>query len=112
MPGHGEAALAHLCRCLFAYFILPRTLSMRERPEKYSAAAARQKTPEREKALRQGEIYRGNSFPEGEIVAIVTVIELDFIVIIIIIISTTSTVTTIISTPSCCSFLGFTLYNS
>ena len=41
----------------------------------------------------------------GGIFAIVTVIELDFIVIIIII-STTSTVTTIISTPSRYSFLG------
>ena len=44
------------------------------------------------KALRQGEICRGNSFPEGEIVAIVTVIELDFIGIIITIISTADTV--------------------
>ena len=44
------------------------------------------------RALRQAEICRGNSLPEGEIVAIVTVIELDFIGIIIIIISTTDTV--------------------
>ncbi|KAK1652388.1 hypothetical protein QYE76_070193 [Lolium multiflorum] len=44
------------------------------------------------RALQQAEIYRGNSLPEGEIVAIVTVIELDFIGIIIIIISTTDTV--------------------
>ena len=33
--------------------------------ERYSAAATRRK-PEREKALRQGEICRGNSLPEGE----------------------------------------------
>ena len=40
------------------------------------------------KALRQTGICRGNSFPEGEIDAIVTVITLDFIGIIIITIST------------------------
>ena len=44
------------------------------------------------RALQQAEICRGNSLPEGEIVAIITVIELDFIGIIIIIISTTDTV--------------------
>lgn len=44
------------------------------------------------RALRQAEICPGNSLPEGKIVAIVTVIELDFIGIIIIIISTTDTV--------------------
>ena len=43
--------------------------------------------------------------------AIVSVIELDFIVIIIII-STTSTIITIISTPSRCNFLGLILYSS
>jgi hypothetical protein len=31
------------------------------------------------RALRRAEIRRGNSLPEGEIIAIVTVIELDFI---------------------------------
>ena len=36
------------------------------------------------KDLRQAEICRGNSLPEGEIVAIVTAIQLDFIGIIII----------------------------
>ena len=44
------------------------------------------------RALWQAEICRGNSLPEGEIIAIITVIELDFIGIIIIIISTTDTV--------------------
>ena len=48
------------------------------------------------RALRQAEICRGNSLPEGEIVAIVTVIELDFIGIIIII----STTDTVISTAA------------
>ena len=63
------------------------------------------------KALRQREICREIPSRRGETVAIVTVIELDFIMIIIII-SITSTITTIISTPSRCSFLGFILYNS
>ena len=52
------------------------------------------------KALRQAEICRGNSLPEGEIVAIVTAIQLDFIGIIII---TISTAITIISIPSRCN---------
>ena len=47
------------------------------------------------RALRQAEIRRGNSLPEGEIDAIVTAIELDFIGIIITIISTTVTVISI-----------------
>jgi hypothetical protein len=55
---------------------------------------------ERERALRQAEIYRGNSLLEEEIVAIVTVIELGFIGIIIIITST------IITSPSRCSILS------
>ncbi|KAK1663754.1 hypothetical protein QYE76_051913 [Lolium multiflorum] len=58
------------------------------------------------KALRQAEIYRGNSLPEGEIVAVITAIELDFIGIIITIISTTSTIITAVSTPSRCNILG------
>jgi hypothetical protein len=55
---------------------------------------------ESERALRQAEICRGNSIPEEEIVAIVTVIELGFIGIIIIITST------IITSPSRCSILS------
>ncbi|KAK1697744.1 hypothetical protein QYE76_014441 [Lolium multiflorum] len=43
---------------------------------------------QRERALRRAGIRRGNSLPEGEIDAIVTVIELDIIAITIIIIST------------------------
>jgi hypothetical protein len=61
--------------------------------EIYSAATTGQKT-EREKALRQAEICRGNSFQEGEIIAIITVIELGFIGIIITITSS------IITSPS------------
>jgi hypothetical protein len=61
----------------------------------------------REKVLRQAEIYRGNSFPEGEIIAIVNAIELGFIGIIIIIITiATSTFITLITTPSRCNILG------
>ena len=75
VPGHGEAALAHLCRCLFAYFILPRTLSLGEGRENYSAAAARRKTTEREKL--SGRQKSAGEIPSRreEIVAIVTVIE-------------------------------------
>ena len=67
-------------------------------------------TPEREKL--SGREKSAGEIPSrrGKIVAIVTVIELDFIVIIII--SITSTITTIISTPSRCGFLGLILYNS
>ena len=59
--------------------------------KKYSVAASRAETRER-KALRQGEIYRGNSFPEGQIVAIVIVIATGFIGIIINIILTDITI--------------------
>ena len=55
----------------------------------YGAENTREK-----RALRQAEICRGNSLPEGEIVAIVTIIELDFIGIII------STTDTVISTAA------------
>jgi len=68
------------------------TLTHGERPSRYSAASTRRKTPEREKLSGRKKSAGGNSLPEGEIVAIVTVIELDFIVIIIIIISTADTI--------------------
>ena len=42
----------------------PETLRHGESVRKYSAASTRRKQ-QREKALRQGEICRGNSFPEG-----------------------------------------------
>jgi hypothetical protein len=61
---------------------------------------------QREKALRQAEICRGDSFSEGEIIAIVTAIELGFIGIVIIITITTSTSITIITMPSRCNILG------
>jgi hypothetical protein len=93
----------------FLVYHPPENLRLGERPETYSAAAARRKTPEREKL--SGREKSAGEIPSwrGETVAIVTVIELDFIVIIIIIISTTSTIITIISTPSRCSNLVFNL---
>ena len=63
------------------------------------------------KALRQAEICRGNSFPEGEIVAIITVIKLDFIGLIIII-STTRTIISTVVTLSRCNILGWILSSS
>ena len=41
------------------------TLRHREPSRKYSAASTRRKNHRERKALRQGEICRGNSFPEG-----------------------------------------------
>ena len=87
-------------------------LRSEERPEKYSAAATGRKTPEREKLSGRQESAGGNSLPEGEIDAIVTAIELDFIVIIIIIISTISTIITAITTSSRCNDLGCNLSSS
>ena len=48
-PGHGVAALAHLWRCPSSYIIPLENLRLGERPETYSAAAAKRKTLEREK---------------------------------------------------------------
>ena len=70
------------------------TLTHGGRPSKYSAASTRRKTPESEKLPCKKKSVGGNSLPEGEIVAIITVIELDFIGIIIIIISTANTIIT------------------
>ncbi|KAK1648365.1 hypothetical protein QYE76_066170 [Lolium multiflorum] len=53
-----------------------------------TAASAGRRTPREKRALRRAEIRRGNSLREGEIDAIVTVIEMDIISITIIIIST------------------------
>ena len=47
---------------------------MGERPDKYYAAAMERKNHTERKALWQAEICRGNSLPDGEIVAIVTAI--------------------------------------
>src|SRR4051812_1949667 len=75
---------------------------MRERPQKDFAASAGQKTP-REKEP-SGRHSSAGEFPSrrGEIVAINTIIKLDFIGIIIIIHTIIST-STIITTPSHCN---------
>src|SRR3954468_8063972 len=77
-----------------------------DRQNKYSAASAGRKTTKREKLSCRLQIYRGNSLPEGETIAIVTIIELEFIGIIIIIISTTRTIIITITTSSCCNISG------
>ena len=91
-PWHGEGALAHLWPSPFAYFIPPENLRHGGRTRNYSAASTRRKTPEREKL--SGREKSAGEIPSrrGEIVAIVTVIELHFIGIIITIISTAVTV--------------------
>jgi hypothetical protein len=61
---------------------------------------------QREKALRQAEICRGNSFPEGGNCRHRHCHELDFIGIIIIITIITSTFITIITMPSRYNILG------
>jgi hypothetical protein len=65
----------------------PENLRLGEPSEKYFTASTGQKI-ERERALRQAKSCQGNSLPEGEIIAIIIVIELGFIGIIIIITST------------------------
>ena len=70
----------------------PENLKVRENIEESHSRLHGAENTREKRALRQAEICRGNSLPEGEIVAIVTIIELDFIGIIIIIISTTDTV--------------------
>ena len=75
----------------------PETLRLRERPQKDSAASARQKTP-REKDLSGRQISaEGIPSRRGEIVAINTTIKLDFIGIIIIITTITITISTLLT---------------
>ena len=69
------------------------TLTHRGGTSKYSAASTRRKTPESENLPCRKKSAGRNSLPEGEIVAITNVIELDFIGIIIII-STANTIIT------------------
>jgi hypothetical protein len=68
------------------------TLTRRVGPSRYCAASTRRKTPESKKLPCRKKSAGGNSLREGEIVAIVTIIELDFIGIIVIIISTADTI--------------------
>jgi hypothetical protein len=101
----GVAALAHLCHRPFAYIVSMKTKTGGRIAESLRRLCEAENT-QREKALRQAEICWGNSFPEGEIIAIITVIELSFIGIIIITTIATSTFITIITTPSRCNILG------
>ena len=78
----------------------PRTLRHGESSWKYSAPSMRWKTPEREKLSGREKSAVEIPSRRREIIAIVTIIELDFIGIIIIIISI---VITIISTAPLCS---------
>jgi hypothetical protein len=71
-----------------------------------SVASTGAETTHREKALWQAEICRGNSLPEGKIIAIIAIIGLGFIGIIIIITIITSTFITFGTTPSRCNILG------
>ncbi|KAK1692997.1 hypothetical protein QYE76_009694 [Lolium multiflorum] len=85
-PPRGEGAHDPLGHRPFAYFI-SRNPKVRGSIEDSHRRLLEAENTREKRALRQAEICRG-----GEIVAIVTVIELDFIGIIIIIISTTDTV--------------------
>jgi hypothetical protein len=103
-PPSGVATLAHFCHRPLAYIVIPKNLRQRGIRDRLRRLCGAENT-EREKALRQAEIYQGNSFQRGEIIAIVIAIELDFIGIIIVI-TITSTFITTITTPSCCNILG------
>ena len=82
-PGTGEATWLDPSHCPFTY-IFPENLKVEEVRPRNIPPPPRDENHRERKALRQGEICRGNSFPEGEIIAIVIVITLDFIGIIII----------------------------
>ena len=96
----------------FRVYHLPENLRREESSQKSSAAAAGRKTPERKEL--SGRQKSAGEIPSrrGEIIAIVTIIELDFIGIIITITSITSTIITTISTSSRCNILGWILSSS
>jgi hypothetical protein len=83
---------------------LPENLRLREGSQKDSTASAGRKTHTQRKLSGRQKSAREIPSRRGEIVAIITVIELGFIGIIIIII--TSTFITIITMPSRCNILG------
>jgi hypothetical protein len=62
-PAYCVASLAHFCHRPFAYFIIPENLSQRGLRDRHRHLCGAENTRER-KALRQAEIYWGNSFPE------------------------------------------------
>ncbi|KAK1593398.1 hypothetical protein QYE76_008222 [Lolium multiflorum] len=89
-PGPGRAGLwSGGPTTLFASFSSPNPSSRRPKPQRVPRESySRLCGAENKRALRRAGIRRGNSLREGEIDAIVTVIELDIIAITIIIIST------------------------
>jgi hypothetical protein len=82
----------------------PENLRLGEPSEKYSAASAGRKTEREEKFSDRQKSAGEIPSRRGEIIAIITVIELGFIGIIIVII--TSTLITIITSLSRCNILG------
>ncbi|KAK1652097.1 hypothetical protein QYE76_069902 [Lolium multiflorum] len=85
-PPCGEGAQDPPQPSPFRVLHLPRTLRCGEASRIVTAASAGRKTPERKEL--SGRQESAGTLPKGEIIAIVTVIEQDFIGIIIIIIST------------------------
>jgi hypothetical protein len=95
---------------IFRVYLLPENLRLGGTLRKNPAAATRRKTPEGEKLSGRQDFARGNSLSDGEIVAIVTSIALDFIGVIII--STTRTFITAITTSSRCDISGWIFHSS
>jgi hypothetical protein len=85
---------------------LPENLRLGGGSQKYSAASAGQKTHTERKLSDRQKSAKEIPSRRGEIIAIVTIIELGFIGIIIIITIATSTFITIITMPSRCNILG------
>jgi hypothetical protein len=103
MPPGGVATLAHFCQCPLRVYLSLGNLRLGGGSQKDSAASAGRKThTERKLSGRQKSAWEIPSW-RGEIVAIITIIELGFIGIIIII---TSTFITIITMPTRCNILG------
>ncbi|KAK1683731.1 hypothetical protein QYE76_044579 [Lolium multiflorum] len=115
-PWHGRATVVGAPQPLSPPFLRvllrPENLSHRENLTKgYSRLCGVENTREK-RALRRAGIRRGNSLPEGEIDAIVIVIELDITSIIIIIIIIISTIYTVITTAAPrhrCNNLGISM---
>jgi hypothetical protein len=105
-PPGSVAALAHLCQCPFTYIISPKTKDWERGSQKDSAASSGRKTHTERKLSGRQKSAREIPSRRGEIVAIVTVIELGFIGIIITTTIATTTFITIITTLSRCNILG------
>jgi hypothetical protein len=94
------ASLAHFCHRPLTYIVVLENLRQGEGSEIDSTVSAGQKTPRERKLSGRQKSAREIPSRRGEIVAIVIVIELDFIGII------TSTFITTITTPSRYNILG------